>query len=318
MRIDYHDMSDSDFERLVVAICAEILGAGVTPYGSGKDGSKDARFVGTAARFPSSNAPYTGKFIAQAKHTESPIAKFSDADFSSNARSSVISKECPGIKKLVQQGKLDHYLLFSNRKLTGVAEDPIVEGIKAKTGVSGVELFGIERMDLLLKMFPEILRTFGELPSHLPILVTCDAISEVILSISTNIKAFEEAFRPEEFERTSFKDKNSINGLSEDFARYIRRLYLPRFADVKKFLAMPENEQIRERYSNAAHEFHEQIEIHRKSYENFDHVLLKITHLLICRDGDLGKNRALTKLLIYYMYWNCDIGSKVVDNVEAE
>src|SRR5580704_6872271 len=58
MRIEYHDLSDKDFERLVVAICMEILGAGVASFSSGKDGSRDARFEGTAACFPSATSPY--------------------------------------------------------------------------------------------------------------------------------------------------------------------------------------------------------------------------------------------------------------------
>src|SRR5262245_50024760 len=58
MRIDYHDLNEKDFERLIVAICAEILGSGVVPFCSGPDGSRDARFEGTASDLPNSVDPH--------------------------------------------------------------------------------------------------------------------------------------------------------------------------------------------------------------------------------------------------------------------
>ncbi len=318
MRIEYHDLSEKDFERLVVAICSEILGSGVVPFCSGPDGSRDARFEGTAADLPNHVDPHKGKFVAQAKHTESPVAKYSDTDFSGSAKSSVLSKECLGVKKLVKKRELDIYLLFTNRKMSGVAEGPIIERIKRETGAKIVELFGIERMDLLLRKHPNILKTFGMTPMHMPLLVTCDAMAEVILAISENTDTFEKAFVPEELERISFKTKNENNGLSDDLANFIRKNYMPQFADVKKFLAKPESEAALERYLAAAHEFEEKIAIHRKDYTKFDHVLTRITELLFSRDGDLAKKRAITKMIIYYMYWNCDIGSKVETDAEAK
>ena len=309
MRIDYHDLSEKDFERLVVAICAEILGSGVAPFCSGPDGSRDARFEGTAADLPNSVGAYKGKFIVQAKHTENPVAKYSDTDFSGSAKSSVLSKETPGITRLVKKGELDCYLLFSNRRMSGTAEGPIRSRIGTETGAKVVELFGIERIDLLLKKHPNALKTFGMEPLHLPLLVTCDDLAQVILAISANSDAFERAFVPEQFERTSFANKNEDNGLSSDLANYIRRNYMPQFADVKRFLAKPENAHVLERYESAAHEFQEQITLHRTEYASFDDVLIRITQLLFTRDGDLARKKALTKLTIYYMYWNCDIGT---------
>lgn len=317
MRIDYHDLSEKDFERLVVAICSEILGSGVVPFSSGRDGSRDARFEGTAADLPNSAAPYKGRFVAQAKHTESPVAKFSEAAFSGSAKSSVLSKECPGVKKLVKNAELDIYLLFANRKMSGVSEGPIVARIKKETGAKVVELFGIERMDLLLRRHASILNTFGMTPRHLPLLVTCDALAEVILGISENTDAFEKAFEPEELDRISFKTKNEANGLSDDLATYIRKHYMPQFADVKRLLAKPGSAAVLDRYLAAAHEFEEQIIVHRKHYADFDHVLMRIKSLLFSRDGDLARQRALTQLVIYYMYWNCDIGTKGVANAQA-
>src|SRR5207248_232410 len=126
-----------------------------------------------------------------------------------------------------------------------------------------------------------------------PLLITCDDLAEVILAISANSDAFQSAFVPEQFDRTSFADKNKDNGLSSDLANYIRRKFIPKFADVKKFLAMPENEHVLERYESAAQELEEQITLHRTEYAKFDDVLVRIMQLLFTRDGDLSRKKAL-------------------------
>lgn len=317
MRIEYHDLSDRDFERLVVAICFEILGPGVASFSTGRDGCRDARFEGTALHMPSSADPYKGKFIIQAKHTEDPVAKFSDTAFSGDNASSVIACECPGVKQLVKQGLLDYYFVFANRKMSGVAEEPIRKKIADQTGAKTVELFGIERMDNLLKKFKGAFDTFGSEPMNLPLLVTSEDLAEVILAVSENSSAFEEAFKPDELQRISFERKNEVNGLSKPLATFMRRRYMPQFAAVKEFLAKPGNENILHRYESAALEFEEQITIHQHQYSSFDDILIRVKSLLTKRDGDLARKKALTNLIVYYMYWNCDIGKAELD-VETE
>lgn len=317
MLIEYHDLSDKDFERLVVAICSEILGAGVVPFCSGKDGGRDARFEGTAAHLPSPADPYKGKFIVQAKHTEDPVAKYSDTDFSGDSESSVLSKEFPSVATLVADGHLDHYFLFANRRMSGVAEDPIRKRTAVETGAKSVELFGIERMDMLLRKFKDALKMFGLEPMSMPLLVTSEALSEVILAIRSNHEPLENAFKPDELQRVTFSSKNVENGLTGDLAQFIGRNYVPFFADVKKFLARPGNEEVVEKYECVVEEFNEQITLHRRSYATFDDVLIKVRNLLFYRDGDLARHKKLTNLIVYYMYWNCDIG-KVKDDASPE
>jgi hypothetical protein len=53
MRYRYEDLYDQQFEELVIEVCAELLGPGIQPFSSGKDGGRDARFVGAARCFPS-------------------------------------------------------------------------------------------------------------------------------------------------------------------------------------------------------------------------------------------------------------------------
>ena len=49
---------------------------------------------------------------------------------------------------------------------------------------------------------------------------------------------------------------------------------------------------------------------HREDRHSFDQVLDRLFKLLIDRDYDLKANKKLTRIVLYYMYWNCDLGSE--------
>ena len=47
MKYAYHDLSPDQFESLVVAVCQFLLGAAVQGFATGRDGGRDAKFMGT-------------------------------------------------------------------------------------------------------------------------------------------------------------------------------------------------------------------------------------------------------------------------------
>ena len=108
-------LGDSTFEDLINTICHKILGTGVISFSPGKDGGRDGKFTGTAQDYPDNVNPWSGKFIIQAKHTNNPIASCSDPDFVKIVKDEIIK-----IKKLKEAGDIDCYMLFTNRKYTGI------------------------------------------------------------------------------------------------------------------------------------------------------------------------------------------------------
>ena len=116
MKYPLENLTDTEFEILVALICSEILGTGTIVFSDGKDGGRDAEFKGTK--------PWIGKIIIQAKHTHRNNASCSESDFQSILKTSVI----PAIKKLKKKNEIDFYLLFTNRKLSGV-QHPKIEDI---------------------------------------------------------------------------------------------------------------------------------------------------------------------------------------------
>ena len=108
----------------MVRICVHWLGQGVQPFADDKDGGRDGKFHGTVARFPSPKDPLSGHFVLQAKHTAAPNKSRSDRDFPA-----LLKKEHVKVRRLNAAGICDHYLLFTNRKLTGGADEKPIEAL---------------------------------------------------------------------------------------------------------------------------------------------------------------------------------------------
>lgn len=309
MRIPYFELDDRAFERLVVSICGELLGPGIQPFSDGADGGRDARFDGRAQCFPSVADPINGKVIVQAKHTQRPFAKFSDSDFDGESASSILSLELPRIRALVEAEELEHYLLFANRRLSGNAEASQRRRITSE-GVSSVHLFGEERINLVLSNYSHLVDRFELADLAGPPFVDPQDLAEVILAFVEHCGTIrDEANNVDTLVRQSFDLKNTTNGLSESFAKYITSRYLPSFVVVKDFLAHPDNCDIQSRYDAAAAEIHEQLILNRDRLP-FDEFLTRTLKLLFDRDGDLARNKKITRLVFFYMYWNCDFGKE--------
>lgn len=136
MKYAYEDLSEDQFEKLIVLLCQRLLGISVQGFAKGPDGGRDAKFVGTAELHPSKAAPWTGTVIVQAKHTNGYNRHFGEADFfSPAAKDTVIGKEVPRIAKLREEKQLDHYMLFANRRLAGNANENITQHIAKTCGL---------------------------------------------------------------------------------------------------------------------------------------------------------------------------------------
>ena len=107
MKFAYEDLSDDQFEVLIVLLCQRLLGIAVQGFAKGPDGGRDAKFVGTAELHPSKTAPWVGTVIVQAKHTNGYNRSFSELDFySTSSSNTVVGKEVPRIKKLREASTL--------------------------------------------------------------------------------------------------------------------------------------------------------------------------------------------------------------------
>jgi hypothetical protein len=311
MKYAYEDLNEDQFEQLVVFLCRHLLGMGVQGFAKGVDGGRDAKFVGVAQLLPSKAAPWSGTVIVQAKHTNGYNRSFSEGDFfNPKSANTVIGKEVPRIKKLRDGKHLDHYMLFANRRLTGNVETDVRAHISKTCGLSeqSIMLCGLELLESWLKEFPDVPGKANLDPIDFPLIVSPDELSEVVQAFARHMDGAANTLDAPPTPRTPYETKNKINGMSVDYAKALRKRYLKETAQVKAFLAAPENEDLLRMYESVADEFHLKIISKRKDYQSFDEVMEYLLDLLFKRDPLLSANKRLTRVMLFYMYWNCDIG----------
>ena len=313
MRFAYEDLSDDQFERLIVLICQRLLGISVQGFAKGPDGGRDAKFVGTAQLHPSTSAPWVGTTIIQAKHTNGCNRNFSEADFfSKKAATTVLSKEIPRVKKLRALKQLDHYMLFSNRRLAGNAETEIRDYISSQCDISASSIYlcGLEQLELWLRRFPEVAREADLDPVDSPLIISPDDLAEVVQALARHKDGVVALLDVPPTPRVPYEKKNALNNMSADYAKEQRRRYLKETAQIRTFLAAPENLGLLHMYESAVEEFQLKIIAKRKDYQTFDEVMEYVVDLLFNRDPVLRQHahKRLTRAVLFYMYWNCDIG----------
>lgn len=320
MKFAYEDLSDDQFEVLIVLLCQRLLGIAVQGFAKGPDGGRDAKFVGTAELHPSKAAPWVGTVIVQAKHTNGYNRSFSELDFySTSSSNTVVGKELPRIKKLRDAKQLDHYMLFANRRLTGNSETEIRDHIAAQCGVpaSSIYLCGLEQLELWLKRFPEVALEANLDAVDSPLIVSPDDLAEVVQALARQKDGLTALLDDPPTVRVTYEEKNALNNMTAAYAKEQRRKYLKETAQIRTFLAAPENIELLRMYESVVDEFQLKILAKRKDYQTFDEVMEYLVDLLFSRDPVLRQHvhKRLTRAILFYMYWNCDIGE--VDDAAA-
>lgn len=313
MKFAYEDLSDGQFENLIVFLCQRLLGISVQGFAKGPDGGRDAKFVGTAELHPSKAAPWTGTTIIQAKHTNGYNRNFSESDFfSTTAANTVLGKEIPRIKKLRADKQLDHYMLFANRRLAGNAESEIREYLALQCSIpaSSIYLCGLEQLDIWLKTFPDVAGKADLDPIDSPLIVSPDDLSEVVQALARQKEGVTALLDDPPTARVSYEQKNALNNMSAEYAKAQRKKYLKETAQIQAFLAAPENLELLRMYESVVDEFQLKIIAKRKDYQTFDAVMEHLIELLFNRDPILRQHahKRITRAVLFYMYWNCDLG----------
>lgn len=306
----YEDLDDAQFERLVVECARKMFGIGVQSFATGVDGGRDARFEGTAERFPSQAEPWAGLTVIQAKHTNATNVHYSDSGFSGTTATSTLTEEIIRVKKLVEASEIDNYLLVANRRLGAVTNEGIKKRIVADTGLQSKSIFlaGTEYLDDLLRMFPDLVNLAKIDPIDGPLLASSADLAEVILAIA---KEFNLPLLDNDspiVDRVTYEKKNKLNNMSPAFAKTLSDRYLQYTSQIDRFLANPVNAETRELYESATEDFQLKIVAHRNEFQSFDKVFNYLVDLLVGRDNVLSRHRKLLRVILFYMYWHCDIG----------
>jgi len=309
----YHDICADSFEKLIVKICKEILGEGVQGFTKGVDGGKDGVFIGTANLYPSKTSPWQGNTIIQAKHTTGINKDFLESDFySENSKSSILAEECEKINKLIENNELDNYMLFANRKLTPHAASTIKQYICRATNLSieNIAVLGIDDLDNWMERYPYIVTAVNLTPLTIAPTIRPDDLALVIEEFSSSFNSSLKHTNFNPVKRTDLPRKNQLNNMSESFAKALRRNYMSYMQQVDLFLKDAQNSVILELYQSAIEEFQLKFICPKISIDDvlFDTIFNELIDLLVNRSYTLRTNTRLTRILVFYMYWDCDIG----------
>lgn len=308
MKLKYplYNLNDEDFEKLSALICEQILGTGTIVFSSAKDGGRDAKFTGKANNFPSKSEPWDGRFIIQAKHTARPVASCSDSSFKT-----ILKDELPKLRELKKQGKIDFYLVFTNRKLSGRQDPKIEDLIDEETGVENC-ILGEERIQLWLQEYPGIVKTLGLNKLLMPLEFYEKDLQEIVVAFSES-KMSKEALKAIQHDlvRIPIEEKNKLNNLGEEYFDNVLKNSFSDFERIKVFLEDPQNEVYKKMYDNTVSDLQAKISLKRNEFYAFEEVLEHVCdYVLDTQKLELLNNRRLIRAFLHYMYFYCDIGIK--------
>ncbi|MFS0732986.1 hypothetical protein ABC304_13425 [Microbacterium sp. 1P10UB] len=164
---DLYRMGWQQFEHMTQAFAKEMLGNGVRPFGSGRDGQREADFNGKV-NFPvGSSGAWNGYGVVQAKHKEQRSNASAEASWFLRE----VQKELKGwqLKKL-QSKKTPQYLLFAtNIALSGVEEvggkdrfDALLSSFAADPGLKGWYVWDYSEFRTMLDAHGDIRRRYLE------------------------------------------------------------------------------------------------------------------------------------------------------------
>ena len=305
MKYPLYDMNWDDFEHLVILICNHILGVSTIPFAAGRDGGRDGKFIGKANCVPSEVKPWDGKIIIQAKHTSKKDTSCSDSDFIKIVDSEVI----PAVNKLKAANDIDYYILFTNRKLTGDRDSLIERQIKDKIGIPSV-LFAEEKIQEFLHTYPDIVRSANLNRLLLPFEFDESDLKDVIISLNKYIKSSCSITDAASFEYPGLEKKNELNKMSKDYFDSIKGS-MNDFIRIKTFLSDPSNDELYDLYRDSYNELNAKILLYRDQYYEFEQVIEACYNNIVNDNSSIMKGKkSLVRILLHYMYCNCDIGKK--------
>ena len=140
--------------------------------------------------------------------------------------------------------------------------------------------------------------------------ITPQDISEMLTEFSSQNPSLTKSISDAviKIQRTKFPKKNKINELSEGYIKLIQEHSLPFFKQFEDFLGKFENNSLKKIYLNIASDLQKIILLKRTEFEKFDDVFDAIEETCKTKVPSLSKDRRTLKILLHFMYFQCDIG----------
>ncbi|MEN4828475.1 hypothetical protein ABEH27_18385 [Pseudomonas sp. P39-UII1] len=160
MDYDFSRLSTRSFEQLVQAVSLATLGSGVSVFGDGPDGGREATFDGLQD-FPTAAAPWNGYGVIQ--------AKFRQRATSGNSAWAVreLRAELTKLSKNSGLKKPEFYIFVTNVILTPVATSggkdritALIDKYKDRLGIKDFKIWDYDQLCCFLDLYPSIRNTY--------------------------------------------------------------------------------------------------------------------------------------------------------------
>ena len=156
MDYDFSRLSTRSFEQMIQSISLSILGGGVTIFGDGPDGGREATFE-ELHNFPSSNSPWKGYGVIQAKFRQRPTQ--------SNSTWAVkeLRAELTKLAKVSAGKKPEFYIFVTNVVLSPVAGtggkdriSTLIDKYKKQIGIKDFRVWDYDQLCSFLDICPAV------------------------------------------------------------------------------------------------------------------------------------------------------------------
>ena len=137
VRDDLTGLGPDSFEQLCRALAIRVLGPGITAFGSGRDGGREASFSGRQ-QYPNLADPWDGYGVVQAKYKDQLLGATADATWLRGQVKAELDDWADPSKRRVRDGRRPEYLvLATNVPLSSVPgsggkdrTDELIRGIR--------------------------------------------------------------------------------------------------------------------------------------------------------------------------------------------
>ncbi|MED4229511.1 hypothetical protein [Neobacillus cucumis] len=139
-KYNLHLLGWKAFENLCCSVMQQTFGVTYTPFSEGKDGGRDGFFEGEG-RYDIKDKSLNGKFVFQCKHT---------TNSEESMKLSLVEDEIKKITLLVDELGIKHYIIFTNRKLSGGNDSIIRKKFLEINGLESCTILGSEWFDITI------------------------------------------------------------------------------------------------------------------------------------------------------------------------
>ncbi|MFI6019147.1 hypothetical protein ACIBCP_16170 [Streptomyces sp. NPDC051287] len=199
MDYDLTRLGPRDFEHLTQALAVKILGTGVSVFGDGRDGGREATFRGrTSFPAPDPHGPWSGYGVLQAKFRTRPIGTSADTKwFLKEVARELATWGDPNSSRAKGGPLPDYMILATNVVLSSVAGsggiDRVEKSIKElvakhRLPLKGWKVWHFDQIRTFLDLNPEIRQTYDALITPADVLADLRRRAEARETLKANVR----------------------------------------------------------------------------------------------------------------------------------